>query len=145
MTAAGRDPDVKFSDQLLPVPDSKKIDVKEYLNTVILSHADNPTYKMDETAVERVVIFEEEFRAQGFDMENNILELEGVLNKSVTNILKLAMVVACLRETMEKIDTGWDQQFVVLESDVEAAGIIVKDSINCFKTFKVNVFQIIIL
>ena len=100
---------------------------------------------MDETAVERVVIFEEEFRAQGFDMENNILELEGVLNKSVTNILKLAMVVACLRETMEKIETGRDQQFVVLESDVEAAGIIVKDSINCFKTFKVNVLQIIIL
>ena len=56
--------------------------------------------------------------------------------KAITNLLKLAMVVACVRESLAFLDSAVSPTYVVQEDDVDTAWVMILDSAHCFKTFK---------
>ena len=147
MTAAGEDPTVSFEEQLAPLSAEHLLDIQDLLRVVRDNHPNGQIYNMDQEAVARVVHAHKELKA----LEQAAVEegfgslLEGMYKKSLTNLLKLSMVVACVREALAFKAIQAPPSFKVLAKDVEASWILVQDSAHCFKVFKVRGKDIFIL
>ena len=87
----------------------------------------------------RVVAIEADFKK----LEEEIIEedpssdLEGILNKAVTDLLKASTVYAAAREALDILELGGLPSYCVKSCDIDAASVVVTETINFFKTFKV--------
>ena len=83
---------------------------------------------------------------------NSRNETSGMTKKAFPNLQKLAIIMACGRETLEFISTGQQTdeknprvQFKVEKIDVEAGWDLIQQSMLTYKSFKVNFIQLLML
>ena len=116
LTAAGEDPDISFAEQLAPIPEENRVNIEDLLRVTRDHHLTDRIYTIDSDGVAKVIDCQRELKQQEQAATQEGYEglLDGMYKKAITNLLKLAMVVACVRYAVSTAE-------VVQEDDVKTA------------------------
>lgn len=139
--ASSEDHRVEFEDQLKDLEENDKFDVFSFLKKINEVHSIPRTYHCSQGGLEEVKGIKKELKK--IDKISNFgNETCGMTAKAFTNVLKLAPVYACTRQTLCLLtddNEAAQMDYLVTDTDIKAAWSVIKFSMHCFQTFKVAI------